>query len=358
MDCRLPGIIVLCGTLVGCGTTKWTDTQRSATEQLLISDAMDRAVSQIDFRSLAGKTVYLDADPLRGVTDSDYLISSLRQHMLASGCVLKDDQSQADYIVEARCGAVGTDQHELIYGIPGVDIPATIPVSGVGLPTQIPEIPFVTKKEKRAVTKIAVFAYNRQTGRPVWQSGVVPTESTAKAIWVFGAGPFQRGSIYEGTEFAGDKLRIPLINLDEGENGVDPVSVADEAYFVEPKEGLAKKGEESKGAAAPSNVVQTGHSPPPADGAPAGTAPAKSPPANDPPAGPPPANDPPASPPPANKPATDNTPSPAIVPAAPPATAQEPATEPPPPDPSGIGPAAPLPPSIDAPGEPRGLASP
>jgi len=57
-----------------------------------------------------------------------------------------------------------------------------------------------------------MFLYNRQTGRPVWQSGVTPEESRAKAVWVLGAGPFQRGTIYQGTKFAGDRLNIPLID--------------------------------------------------------------------------------------------------------------------------------------------------
>jgi hypothetical protein len=264
----LLALYTLAAVLAGCGTTKWTDTRRSATEQLLISDAMDQAVNQIDFRALAGRPVYLDAEPLKGATDADYLISSLRQHLLANGCILKDKNTEAECIVEARAGAVGTDRHDLTYGIPSVSIPAVIPVAGVGIPPQIPEMPFVTRTDQRAVAKIAVFAYHRETGRPVWQSGIIPVESTAKATWLFGAGPFQRGSIYEGTEFAGErlktllfgarpfrggsagqgtdlasqKLNIPLVDLSAGVGGpIERVPVADEAYFVEFAEKVAQR---------------------------------------------------------------------------------------------------------------------
>lgn len=247
----LLALLVVCGLLSGCGTTKWTDTRRSATEQLLISDAMDRAVSELDFRALAGKTIYLDDGPLKTVTDSEYLISSLRQHMLASGCVLKD-KSEADYIVEARAGAVGTDRHELFYGIPSVNIPTVIPVAGYGIPPRIPEVPFITRDDQRAVAKIAVFAYHRDTGLPLWQSGIVPAESNAKAVWVFGAGPFQRGSIYQGTEFAGEELNIPLIDLGgRGQGRAESISVADEAYFVQSREQLAGRPGEPLPNAAP-----------------------------------------------------------------------------------------------------------
>ena len=292
MGCRLPVTLFLCLALAGCGTTKWTDTGRSATEQLLISNAMDRAVSRLDFRALAGKKVYLDAKPLQSATDSAYLVSSLRQHMLACGCFMMDAQAEADYIVEARSGAVGTDHHELVYGIPRVDIPALIPVSGVGIPSNIPELKLITRTDQRAVVKIAVFAYNRETGRPVWQSGMVPVQSDAKAFWVFGAGPFQTGSIYKGTAFAGDKLKIPLIDLEGPQEDADPVSVADEAYFVEPVEGVAQADEDpesgavtaasappdqAKPAEAAAEVIQTTHTQPEAAGA-AGTPPPQTPP--------------------------------------------------------------------------------
>jgi hypothetical protein len=194
---------------------------------------MDRAVSQLDFRVLAGKTVYLDSTPIKKTTDADYLVSLLRQHMLATGCLLRDKKEDADYVVEARVGAVGTDRQEVMFGVPSVNIPAVVPVNG--MPSQIPEMPIVKKTDQRAVTKLAVFAYNRQKGRAVWQSGTIPTQSTAKDFWVLGAGPFQKGTIYGGTNFAGDELDIPLIDLQEKQE-IEKVAVAGEAHFIEPED--------------------------------------------------------------------------------------------------------------------------
>ena len=311
MDSRL-AMILLCGALAGCGTTKWTDTSRSATEQLLITDAMDRAVSRLDLRSLAGKTVYLDSTPVTGLTDSAYLISSLRQHLLASGCVVKESKQEANYVLEIRAGAIGTDHHDLTFGVPRVDVPAILPVSGFGIPTNIPELPLAKRTHQRAVTKIAVFAYNRETGRPVWQSGVIPMESGAKAIWLFGAGPFQRGSIFEGTSFAGDTLKIPMVDLGNQDGGIDSVSVAEEAYFIEPKKGSGNLVQESEGAAqgdgsgpsqagetaasaeAPTEVVRTGHTEPSDGVAGAEASPADSFPADPPSAQPAPTGEPPS----------------------------------------------------------------
>lgn len=207
--------------LPGCGTTRMTDTQRTATEQLLISDAVDHAVSQLDFRCLANKAVFLDVQFLEGTVDRGYLVSSIRQHLMACGCAMMEDRTKAEFIVEARAGAVGTDRQSLLIGVPQMTVPAIIP----GQPSQIPEIPFAKKTEQNGVAKIAVFAYHRTSGLPVWQSGTLRTQSTAKDLWVLGSGPFQHGSIQPSTKFAGERLPLTPFGEKEAEDDRDVPSV-------------------------------------------------------------------------------------------------------------------------------------
>lgn len=189
----------------GCGTTKWSDTPRTATEQLLISDAIDRAISQIDFAPIKGERVYLDTQYLNTTIDKDYLISTLRQHMLASQLTLCPKKEDSDYVVEVRSGAVGTSRHDLLYGVPATNLPSISPVPGA--PNQIPEIPFAKRTDQMGVAKLAVFAYDNETGERVWQSGMTRVVSNAKDLWVLGAGPFQRGTIYSGDD---DVMKVPL----------------------------------------------------------------------------------------------------------------------------------------------------
>ena len=87
--------LLVCGALVGCGTTRMSDSARTATEQMLVSDAMDQAVSNLDLRALAGKQIYLETAFLRGTVDCEYLIATFRQHALASGCILKSKADEA-----------------------------------------------------------------------------------------------------------------------------------------------------------------------------------------------------------------------------------------------------------------------
>jgi hypothetical protein len=193
---------LLLGMAAGCGTTRMTDTQRTATEQLLVSKAIDQAVMEVDFSELAGKPVFFDTQYLDGAVDRGYLVSSLRQQLLFRGCLLQDDRNKATYVVEVRSGGIGTDRHALLVGIPQMNVPAFMP----GQPSQIPEIPLAKKTDQEGVAKLAIFAYNRLTGQLVWQSGVVKATSTSKDTWVFGAGPFQQGTIRSGTELAGEPL--------------------------------------------------------------------------------------------------------------------------------------------------------
>lgn len=198
-----------CAALVGCGTT----ISRTATEQLLASDAVDRSVAKIDFRALAGEKVYFDTQYIKhikghGFVNAEYITSGLRQQLAAADCRLQETIDEADYVVEARVGTLGSDGHDLTYGIPAnksLSDAASLVPTAPPLPS-IPEISLARKNNYLAAAKIGAFAYDRTTREIVWQSGISESRSTAKSTWILGAGPFQSGTIYEGTEFAGAKL--------------------------------------------------------------------------------------------------------------------------------------------------------
>src|SRR4051812_19182907 len=189
----------------GCGTVKTTGTARSATEQLLLTNAWDSALQKVDFRPLTGVPVYLDTANINATIDQGWIISSLRQAMLQQGVLLRAKPEQAQWIVEARVGAYGTDEHNLLIGIPQTTIPAT--VTGVPQGT-VPEIPLAKRSEQQAIAKLALFAYDRSSGQIVWNSGTMLETSNAKDVYVAGLGPFQSGSIRGGTQFVGIKLPL------------------------------------------------------------------------------------------------------------------------------------------------------
>jgi hypothetical protein len=195
--------------LSGCGTTKTTGTARSGTEQLLLTNAWDDAVRKIDFRALAGVPVFLDAQYVTAV-DQGWAVSSLRQAMLSQGVLLKPKLEAADWVVEARIGAYGTDEYNWLIGIQQTTIPTVI----AGMPAgTIPEIPVIKKSDQRAVAKLALFAYDRSSGQMVWNSGTMLSTSSSKGMYVGGVGPMQSGSIWSRDKRVG--VNIPMLSDSE-----------------------------------------------------------------------------------------------------------------------------------------------
>jgi hypothetical protein len=211
LSLTVAGLVLIAGA--GCGTTRMTNTTRSATEQLLVSQSIDNAVSQIDFSVMKDKAVFFEEKCLDTAVDKGYLASSIRQQLLAAGCQLVEEKTKATYVVEARAGCVGTDNVSFLVGVPQMQLPTVMP----GTPPMIPELPLVKSTDQRGVAKIAVFAYNRQTGRAVWQSGSEESVSKAKDAFVLGVGPFHTGTVQTEPTLK----QLDVIGVTEGGNEPD-----------------------------------------------------------------------------------------------------------------------------------------
>lgn len=48
------GLLACLSAMIGCGTTRLTNTARGASEEMLLSHAIDRAVARLDLAVLAG----------------------------------------------------------------------------------------------------------------------------------------------------------------------------------------------------------------------------------------------------------------------------------------------------------------
>ena len=243
-------VLFALGLVVGCGTTKFSDTSRTATEQLLISSAMEDLVDQYDYSRLAGLKVFVKT--ANSTTDGDYLKSLVRQQVAANGAFVKDSEDDADYIVEIAPGAVGTNRYELMYGIPETKIPAIGTASNA---TSIPEFALIKRTDQKAQIKLRMWAYNKETGAIIWQSGVNTQSSQLRDRWIFGAGPFTTASYDNwGVRLGGDKAIPQSFSEDGLEN--ERTSVTAEAAYHEldekaierlqkiREEGLAKAVEE------------------------------------------------------------------------------------------------------------------
>ncbi len=227
------GILLLAA---GCGAA----VQKTGTEQLVLSDSVDRAIDQLDLAPLAGRKVFLDTTYMQTYkgpnvyVSSDYIASALRQKLTTTGCRMEINRTDADYILEARVGALGTDTMEVTYGIPssnGLGVAASA-LSGVPAVPAIPEISVGKRNNLLGVSKIVVFAYHRDTGIPVWQSGAAVARSDAKDSWFMGVGPLTRGSVYNGVTLAGNRVNPPFEK--KVARQIKPLSMGDRHSYVHP----------------------------------------------------------------------------------------------------------------------------
>ncbi|MBQ7109863.1 MAG: hypothetical protein IJO06_01470 [Thermoguttaceae bacterium] len=192
-------LLLATSSLVGCGTTKFSDTGRTATEQLLISSAMEDVVDEYDYSRLAGLKIHIKI--ANSTTDSAYLQSLVRQQLAANGAFVRDAADDADYILEVAPGAVGTNRYDLMYGIPETSIPAI----GTLAATSIPEFALIKRTDQKAQVKLNMWAYNKTTGAIIWQSGLQTKSSNIRDRWFFGAGPFTNASYESGMRLGADK---------------------------------------------------------------------------------------------------------------------------------------------------------
>lgn len=195
------GVGCLAGS--GCGTTRLTDTARSASEEMLLSHSIDQAVGQLNFQVLAGQVVFLEVSHLGDVQFRGYLTGALRQHLLASGARLVTEPDQAEVIVEARAGSVATARHDSLVGIPQTTIPTPL----LGMPFTIPEVGIIKKATHIGVAKVGVFAYRQSDGAGIWQSGMQQSQSVSRSHWYLGVGPFLAGDVVlDGCPQPGDEF--------------------------------------------------------------------------------------------------------------------------------------------------------
>lgn len=204
----LPGVAcaALCIT-VGCSSTKTSNTARTSQEQLLISNAVDQSLDKVDFAAFQGTAVFLDEKYLDCV-DKPYVVGSIRHRIVHSGARLVTKPEEADVIVEARSGGVGTSTTEKFWGIPEISLPIPLPIS-------TPEIKFVSKSSQSGTAKLGLVAYDAKTRQLLGDGGVSLARSDDNNWYVLGMGPYQDGTvrseINEGIRVGG-KTPTPLPN--------------------------------------------------------------------------------------------------------------------------------------------------
>lgn len=148
--------------LAGCTTERLTEPGHTATEQLLISTAVDHAVARLDPEIPPGTKVFVDdqyfgTEPGDAALYAKYAVASIRDHLLRQGVRLVDDRKSADMVAELRMGGQSIDRRGLLIGLPAIPIP--IPLAGT---ISTPKIALFEDDQQTGIAKLAVTAYDRE----------------------------------------------------------------------------------------------------------------------------------------------------------------------------------------------------
>ena len=168
--------------LAGCATERQVDPPRTATEELLVTKAVDRSVERLQATFAPGTKVFIDTTyfDTDGVVLPKYTQGAVRDQILRLGANLVDDRKAADTVVEMRTGAQSIDYNNFLIGIPSIPLP--IPLAGT---LQTPEIAFFKITRQTGVSKLALTAWSEKTGALVASTGPQLGASQKKNYVVF-----------------------------------------------------------------------------------------------------------------------------------------------------------------------------
>jgi hypothetical protein len=149
----------------GCIQLRQTDPARTATEQLLLSTAADRAFGATSFYEFTGKRVFLDTNYFESY-DAKYALGTIRDMLSQAGAKLVERATNSEITLELRSGALSTDDRTALLGIPSTGLP--IPFVGT---VMVPEISLYKSQKQYSTAKLALFAYTTGSREHVFSSG-------------------------------------------------------------------------------------------------------------------------------------------------------------------------------------------
>jgi hypothetical protein len=168
--------LVMLLVAAGCTSVRQTDPAATATQQLLISGAVDDALRQLRLELPPGTRVWIDRSYLRG-EENQYAVSALRDHLAHGGARLVDRHDDADMVVEVRSGAMSVNQERAVVGIPALELP--VPLAGV---FNTPELAIYSHHKEIGVAKLGVSIYDVHSGALATYSPEAPSYGLSRHI--------------------------------------------------------------------------------------------------------------------------------------------------------------------------------
>ncbi|MFC7377857.1 DUF6655 family protein [Brevundimonas sp. GCM10030266] len=148
--------------LAACASTTETNPSRTATEQLLLSRAADRAVEGLILPIPAGSRVFVDETYFKAES-APYALSAIRGALSEAGYAIAPNKAEADAVMEVRAGALSLEQMRRVVGLPEMRVPINESLNVVS----IPELSIYSRRDRIGVAEFSGFLYEPRTGAPL-----------------------------------------------------------------------------------------------------------------------------------------------------------------------------------------------
>jgi hypothetical protein len=178
-DCNRSAVsrlLVLCAALCvllhiasGCAFSTRVQTPRSSWEQLLATTAIDRALMQLEWPGVDGKSVWVEVGPPGDVLDDLYLQRSIEVVLANRGARIARNAENAEYVLSCLVGAIGLDISGRFMGLQGSQ--------GGFIPFTIPELALYKNTLRKGFAKTEIFLVDIETKKILHHSG--PVEGAA-----------------------------------------------------------------------------------------------------------------------------------------------------------------------------------
>ncbi|MBB5745120.1 hypothetical protein GGR13_000692 [Brevundimonas variabilis] len=155
-------VLVLASLLAACASTSETNPSRTATEQLLIARAADKAVEGLRLPVPDGTRVFVD-DAFFRAENASYAVSAIRNALSVAGYALANDRNSAEAVFELRAGALSLEQMRRVVGLP----PLAVPINESFNVVSIPELSIYSRRDRVGVAEFSGFVYDGRTGTPL-----------------------------------------------------------------------------------------------------------------------------------------------------------------------------------------------
>ena len=159
--------LAVAAALSACASTSETYPSRTATEQLLVARAADRAVDGLTLPIPVGSKVFVDELYFRAES-APYAVSAIRAALSEAGYFIAPSKTEADAVFEIRAGTLSLEQMRRVFGLPEMRVPINDSFNVVSLP----ELSVYSRRDRVGVAEFSGFLFEPKTGAPL--GAVIP----------------------------------------------------------------------------------------------------------------------------------------------------------------------------------------